>query len=189
MEISQKQKLRFEMKELRNGLDIVSVEALSDQIVSRFMSLDLNDYQTFFVYNSFASEVQTAELIKYLLVNSKKLYMPRVEGQLMRSVPVNRDSVFIKNKYGIKEPVGEAEEINNFVAIIPCLAVDKKGNRIGYGKGYYDEFLKNKDALKIILCYDFQIVDDFMPDEFDIPVDMIITDKRCLFLNNQKEKT
>ena len=188
MEQSKKQRIRQEMKELRNGLDVFAVENLSVEIFNRFLELDLSDYDQFFVYNSFGSEVRTKNIIEYLLANNKKVYMPRVKGLTMQSVPIDKNTKYLKNHYGITEPIGNHEEINNFVAIIPCLAVDNSGNRIGYGKGYYDKFLKNKNSLKMILCYDFQIIEDFVPNELDIPADMIITDKRILEIQANKEK-
>ena len=188
MEQFKKQRIRQEMKQLRNGLDVFAVEALSQEVFKRFLELGLSGCKIFFVYNSFGSEVQTKKIIEHLLVNNKKVYLPRVEGQIMQSVPIDENTKYLKNKFGITEPVGNNDEINDFVAIMPCLAVDKFGNRIGYGKGYYDKFLQNKKALKIILCYDFQLVNDLAPDEFDIPADMIITDKRILEIQTNKEK-
>ena len=98
----------------------------------------------------------------------------------MQSVKITTNTGFKKSSFGILEPEGEASDIDDFVAIMPCLAVDKYGNRIGYGGGYYDKFLKNKSAFKIALCYDFQFVDKIVSDKHDIKVDCIVTDKQIL---------
>ena len=180
MDQSKKSIIRQEMKEFRNALDVFTIESMSDDIYNGVLELDLIAYETFFVYNSFGSEVQTQKIIDHLLENNKKVYLPRIEGQVMQSVLIDSDTEFNKNGLGILEPIGDHDEINDFVAIIPCLAVDKRGNRIGYGKGYYDKFLQNKKAMKIILCYDFQVIDDINPEEFDIPADLILTEKRKL---------
>ena len=88
--------------------------------------------------------------------------------------------------YGILEPreikIALPEDIQ--VAIIPGIAFDKKGYRIGYGKGYFDRLLPKMNALKIALAFDFQLLDELPREKHDVKMDMIITDKRILRLNH-----
>ena len=93
--------------------------------------------------------------------------------------------------YNIMEPpvdspafdVAEAET-GNVACVVPAVVFDKKGYRIGYGGGYYDKYLKDKTCIKIGLCYDFQIIDSIIPNIHDIPVDIIISEKRIINTHN-----
>ncbi len=80
------------------------------------------------------------------------------------------------SKYGIKEPVG-CEEINIDLCLVPGVCFDKHLYRIGFGKGYYDRFLKkHKSVYSIGICYDFQIVDDIEPETHDVRLNKIISE-------------
>lgn len=184
-----KKRIRQEMKELRNGLDVFSIKVLSEKVFENLKSFSLDKMRVFFVYNSFGSEVMTDKIVEYLLDNGKCVYMPKVKGDQMFSLKICKETEFIKNAFGVFEPVGEPEEIDDFVAVMPCLAVDKFGNRIGYGKGYYDRFLKNKTAKKIAICFDFQIIDELPFEEFDVRLDYIASDRKILKIQSQKLRT
>ena len=68
------------------------------------------------------------------------------------------------------------------MAIVPMLAVDEQGGRLGYGGGYYDRFFEeNREILKIGYAFDFQILDTVPTEETDIPLDIIVTDKQIIF--------
>lgn len=95
----------------------------------------------------------------------------------------------IHNKFGIKEPAPSNERIvtdemlkgRNVVCLIPALAFDLRGNRIGYGKGFYDTFLhRYPQIIKIGLAFEFQIVYEIAHSTHDIPMDMVVTDKRVI---------
>ena len=177
---SEKHRIRHEMKELRDGLDVLAVERLSEEVFENFKKTNLNEFEKFFVYNSFGSEVKTQKIIKNLFLRGKRVYMPKINEKQMQAVLVDKQTNFKRGSFGIFEPVGELEEFDDFVAVIPCIAVDKDGNRIGYGGGYYDKFLKGKNALKVALCYDFQIVDKIPAEDFDVQVDIIVSDKSII---------
>lgn len=95
----------------------------------------------------------------------------------------------VHNKFGIKEPAPSNEHMvsdemlkgRNVICLIPALAFDLKGNRIGYGKGFYDTFLhRYPHIIKIGLSFEFQIVYEIAHSTHDIPMDMVITDKRVI---------
>jgi 5-formyltetrahydrofolate cyclo-ligase len=114
-------------------------------------------------------------------IKDKIVIVPKVaDNEIKPALITDFESLIPCGKFDILEPfdalIFDVKTIN--MVIVAGLAFDKKGNRIGYGYGYYDKFLKSvPKSLKIGLCYDSQIVEEIDSDEFDIPVDMIITEK------------
>lgn len=137
------------------------------------------------VYCSLQSEADTEELISFLLKAGKEVYLPRVEGSDMNFYRISSlAELKEKGSFGICEPQAD---INNKlskerldVVIMPGVCFDKAGNRIGFGKGYYDRYLQNAPkAYKIAICFEEQIIDNAIIDseEHDIKADIIVTDK------------
>lgn len=127
-------------------------------------------------YYSIGSEVSTC---KYFNDISKNWFLPRIDGENMLICPYSSDNL-CKNKYNIPEPMSLPVSIQDIdLIIIPALCADKKGYRIGYGKGYYDRFLKHKsqNAIKVVLTYSDLFIDDVFHDEFDERCDYVITEK------------
>ena len=181
-----KQIIRDDLKALRDEMNDEQVLILSKEIKNNLFGLDIFNAENFFVYLSFKNEASTGEIIDELRTRKKRIFVPKIIAKDMKMVELTGKSAIIKNKFEIFEPVGEMLDVQNFVAIMPCLAVDESGNRIGFGGGYYDRFLKDKQVLKIAICYDFQVVSSFVPEEFDVPVDIIVTDKRVIYCNKIK---
>ena len=81
--------------------------------------------------------------------------------------------------FGVREPdINKCEKITDFsdsICIVPAIAYDKSGYRLGYGKGYYDRFLKNNTLISVGVCYNELIEENLPRDEYDIPVNYIIT--------------
>ena len=175
----EKKRLRASMKKRR--ADNENRDVKETLMVERFYSLGYAEGTRFFVYRSYSSEARTDLLISRLQADGKKVYCPRVEGDKMVAV-LSKEEYAISPK-GIREPIGESYEGDFDAVILPLLAVDKRGNRLGYGGGYYDRFLKDKQGKKIAFCYDFQVVDKLPKEEWDVPVDEIITDKRWIRCN------
>ena len=159
----------------------IEVKKKSKDIISNLIKVLKNNYTTYFIYNSFNNEVDTSDLILYLLDNKKEIFMPKIINDVF-AIPFSKSTTFTTNHFGIKEPIADIKEIDNFVCIIPLLAVDINGNRVGFGKGYYDKFLKDKNCLKIGICYDYQIIDNVPKGTNDIPLDMVISEKRSIDL-------
>ena len=93
------------------------------------------------------------------------------------------------NERGIREPVGEETDEEMHFAIVPLLAVDRQGNRLGYGGGYYDRyFAKYKSTVRIGYCYDFQIMQSVPHTETDVPLEYIVTDKQVVYTDGKIRK-
>lgn len=135
-----------------------------------------------FTYVSYSSEVDTRKLINYALNQGKKVYIPKIikEKREMLAVEISTLSGLTVDEYGILEPniVDKNMVGNEFdLIIMPGVAFDRLGNRLGYGGGYYDKYIKTygKDTVKAALSYKIQIVDKINVEEHDIKVDYVIS--------------
>lgn len=135
----------------------------------------------FFV--SFGSEVHTHEMIKEAL-KSKIVIVPKVlNHQIEPSIIMDLDNLIPTGKFSILEPIELMKIAYKSIDLILVagIAFDREGYRLGYGLGYYDKFLaKLPKALKIGLCFDFQIAGKLPREEHDVSVDMVVTDKEVI---------
>jgi len=143
--------------------------------------------QTIGVYYPIGSEVTTFDIISHAIEKKKEIALPKVMDstkiQFFKVIEESFEKIkFKKGKYGIYENFMSNTYIDKFdLLIVPGIAFDIKGNRIGYGKGYYDRFLSFDRAKCIMgLAYETQIVYNISKNEHDIPVDMIITEQRII---------
>ena len=136
-------------------------------------------HRTAFCYLSYSSEASTDGLVEALKESGFEVYCPRVEGKEI--VPVLLGEDISLSPLGIREPIGEAYTGETDIVILPLLAVDEKGNRLGYGGGYYDRYLsKYGQAKRIGYCFDFQVLPFLPSEETDERLDYIVTDKRVI---------
>lgn len=171
-----KASLRAYMKKRRGENE--NRDAKEILLTENFLSV-FSEKESFFVYLSFSSEASTDKLVEKLLAAGKKVYCPRVEGKDMVAAEWSED--FTLSPRGIREPTGQAYEGKIDVAVLPLLAVDEKGRRLGYGGGYYDRFLRARpETLPVAYCFDFQIVREVPAEEFDVCAKWLVTDKRVM---------
>ena len=130
------------------------------------------------VYISMNDEVSTRYLIEELFELKKNIYAPKLLGKEIKFYKIKSFEDLKKGKFNILEPSGYIElDSNEAVIIVPGLLFDKEGNRLGYGGGYYDRFLKNKDFYKIGICFSDFLVDKIEIEEHDIKMNLVITEK------------
>lgn len=137
------------------------------------------DAKTIAFYYSTEDEVDTENLIAYTFLKEKTVLLPRVVGKQMVFLKVDETTKYQKSKFGIKEPISTEEydpsQIDLF--IVPGVAFDIKGNRLGYGGGYYDRYLCLSDAPKLGIAFEEQIINSIPTDENDIQMDIVQTEK------------
>ena len=180
-----------EKKRIREGISIIR-KNLSREIIAEKSKkiietlINLEEYRkaiTIMSYVSLDIEVDTKELIKSELSNqNKKVIVPYIrEGYIKASMLRNYNDLSI-GEHGVLEPTNKEEyKAGIDLIIIPGVAFDKTGSRIGFGKGYYDKFLKDYDNThKVALAFEEQIVDNVPSEEHDQKVDIIITEKRII---------
>ena len=180
-----KTNIRKTIYKKRCTLGEMYVKKNSAEIFKNLKTTQILGYNNILVYSDFKNEVQTGEIIDYLFKNNKKVYLPVCDCEkLTFSIHEISVSDFDSqlNFYGIKEPKFSKPSNNKIdCVIIPGIAFDTAGNRIGFGKGYYDKFLsENYSVCKIALCYEFQIVEKIPANPHDVPVDLIITEDRVI---------
>lgn len=137
-------------------------------------------------FSTHGSEVITGPMIQRALRDSKKAALPRVSGKpgVMHAACVRfPEKDLVKGTYGILEPRTETcpalKPASIDMVVVPGIVFDRDGHRLGYGKGYYDRWLKAFDVRKRIgVCFDFQVVNRLPKNESDVPVGMVITEKQ-----------
>lgn len=136
-----------------------------------------------FIYLGFGSEIDTMSYIQDFINDGKHIFIPRtdIKTKNMEAVEITSLDGLKENKYGILEPNDNKEEFykNNLdLIILPGVAFDHSGRRIGYGGGYYDRYLEDIDKriIKVALIYDFQLLENVPAEEHDIKADYIITE-------------
>lgn len=154
--------------------EIVRLEA--DRAIAETFLSAFGAYNGYFVYNGFGTEARTDIIISALLNAGKSVYLPRVEGEDIVPVPYFKGAETKKGAFGVDEPCGESYKGKIDIAVIPLLAVNKRGYRIGYGKGFYDRYLKDNPVKKVGMGYDFQF-EEFEEEEFDQPLDIYISER------------
>lgn len=177
----QKQKLREEYQTIRNN--IKNKKEKSQCITEKLkQNILYKNAKIVALYKSLPFEVDTAKIIEHALICGKIVALPRVVGEELKFYRITKDEMLIKSKFGVEEPIGDER---NFIdkpeidlVIVPGLCFDEEGNRLGFGKGYYDRFLANTELKTIAVCFKEQIIrNGFVPvDSNDVKMQMIITD-------------
>lgn len=181
-----KNSLRKSVLSFRSSLDKNDVLSMSADIFRQFLSIEkIRHASRFMLYVDFRNEVATREIISALLDLDKEVYLPVTLKEEKRLIPKRIFSLddLVSGAYGILEPNVDAPIIVPSlldVVVVPGSVFDKNGYRTGYGGGYYDRFLENTDAIRIGVCFDFQLVDDVFPENHDKRMDFIITEKSIL---------
>ena len=138
-----------------------------------------------FIYLSYSLEAPTDKLIEGLQNLGVRVFCPRICAKELQAVEYGED--FALNTLGIREPLGLPSEEGMDIAVLPLLAVDEEGNRLGYGGGYYDRYLQNHGGVtRVGYGYDFQVVGHVPHTDADEKVEFIVTEKRILSPNQKR---
>ncbi len=173
-----KKELRRLIKERKKNFSPEKASSDSEKIFNQIESLpQFKQAKVVLAYWSLPDEVITHRFIQKW-VGEKRFVLPIVVGDTLELGAFNGlEKIVTSQSFGILEPKTEELVDPKTVdfAIIPGVAFDKKGNRLGRGKGFYDRFLKETNAFKVAVGYDFQILDEVPVSSFDVPVDMVVS--------------
>ncbi len=154
---------------------------LADEAIFEIFMREFSAYKSFCIYNSIASEADTKKIIAALSGMGKAVYLPRVDGENIVAAPLGE---LKKGAFGIEEPCGQALKGYADITVVPLLAVNSSGQRIGYGKGFYDRYLKDSPTLKVGLGYFFQMR-EFAAEARDVPLDLFICERGIYYFGEE----
>lgn len=174
-----KDDLRRQIRQIKRQFTPQQLEELSLPIVARLRQR-LREAQTIVAYYPLLDEVDIRPLLDEWIAEGKSVFLPKVTGDETMELRryTGRDDLQ-EGAFHILEPVGEqfADNASVDVVLVPGVAFDAAGHRLGRGRGYYDRFLNSLRTVPnelIGVCFDFQKVDEVPVDAFDIPVDEVI---------------
>ncbi|MFH1715093.1 MAG: 5-formyltetrahydrofolate cyclo-ligase [Elusimicrobiota bacterium] len=191
-----KNELRNKILEKRRRMDSRELSVISARANEALSSLDLlHDARSVMVYSSFENEVDTWSFIEQTISSKGYVVLPKIKGCAgLAAYKITDISHLVMSGLGIKEPdesVCETVEISDLdLIIVPGVVFGRCGGRIGRGKGYYDNFLKEADGVISIvgLAFDFQVFDKVPQHENDVRMDRIVTEKEIIMCKKHRKE-
>ncbi len=176
-----KQALVKDIRDKRSQLTVMDRLPWDKVIHDRVMDY-VSPYSKIAIYAAMNGEVDTYGIMETLFWDESKIICaPKViPGKGMVFYRIRSFKDLKEGHFGVLEPIGN-EEIIPDLSITPLSAYNKLGYRIGYGKGYYDRYFAQHNCMRIGIAYSFQYLDIDFQDEFDIPCNMIITEKEIVY--------
>ena len=165
------------MLDKRNRLDTQEIVRRSRSAQEALISSkEFKSAKVIGAYHSFGSEVKTDLIIEQALAMQKKIALPSIEGENLAFYELSSGRYLVKGRFGIMEPLpyGPVEKLD--MLVVPGIAFDKKGYRLGYGKGYYDKFMTKRNIFTIGLAYSFQLLETLPSGGHDKKLDAIATE-------------
>lgn len=180
-----KQEIRRKIKALRTMLSEEEKMAAANAVFGQLeQTAAFIMAERILMYHSLPDELSTHEFLRKW-GDRKRFFLPRVNGVNLEILPYNESRLEL-GSFHIEEPTGndivDPDEIE--LVVVPAVAYDHVGNRLGRGKGFYDRLLSGTRATKIGVGYDFQLIDELPAEEHDVPVDMVITQTMVKVLKN-----
>lgn len=173
-----KKELRQMVRQKKRAMADEEIQMKSDLLEEKFLNSEAyRNAKAIYGYLPYNQEVRTVSMLQRALDDGKRVAVPKVYGDEMRFIWMTDLSQVAKGYAGIPEPVADAPVADDSHALVlmPGLAFDREGHRIGYGGGFYDKFLTEEpEHPTLALCYDFQVFQEVKTEEFDIPVDSVI---------------
>lgn len=170
-----KPEIRRLMRQLKAELSDEQKESLSQEVFAKIENCDaFKNARNVMLYHSLPDELPTHEVVVKWTLN-KKVYLPRCNGDELDVVKFQPQTMQT-GSFNIIEPQGEPVDKNLMdLVIVPAVAFDGKGGRVGRGKGYYDRLLNGCNATKIVVGYPFQLIEEVPAEEHDIKMNYIVT--------------
>lgn len=173
-----KTELRQMIRAKKRAMTVAEIEETSSRLGELLRQSPLyQNASTIYGYLPYNQEVRTVPMLEQALRDGKRIAVPKCYGDEMRFIYMEDLSLVEKGYAGIPEPIADEPIADDPHALVlmPGLAFDPQGHRIGYGGGFYDKFLaQEKEHPTLALCYEFQMLPHLDTEEFDIPVDCVL---------------
>lgn len=173
-----KQALRKAIREKKRAMTEEQICEASLRLGELFIRSEMyQQAKTLYGYLPYNQEVRTTAMLQQALSDGKRVAVPKIYGDEMKFIFLDDLSQVEKGYSGIPEPIKDGPVADDPTALVlmPGLAFDAQGHRVGYGGGFYDRFLeKEPNHPTIALCYEFQMLPELPVQEYDVPVDCVI---------------
>lgn len=173
-----KTELRREIRARKRAMTEAEIEERSAKLGRLFFaSRAYQNAKTIYGYLPYNQEVRTVPMLERALKDGKKVAVPKVYGEKMKFLYLDDLTAVAKGYAGIPEPIADEPVAHDETALVlmPGLAFDPQGHRIGYGGGFYDKFLAAEpNHPTLALCYEFQMLPKLDVEDHDIPVDTVL---------------
>lgn len=173
-----KNALRQLIRQQKREMTPEQIETASRALAEQFLQTKAyRQAKTVYGYLPYNQEVRTVPILEQALRDGKRVAVPKVYGDTMKFIYMDDLSAVEIGYCNIPEPIADEPVGDDPTALVlmPGLAFDKAGNRMGYGGGYYDKFLSEEpNHPTVALCYQFQMVEQIPTDSYDIPVNLVL---------------
>ncbi len=182
-----KRELRKAMIELRADMGQGARTRTENLLAARLMGTAMwKGAHNLLLFNATFREVSTKPLIDAAFAAGKHLYLPRIKDKDMEFFIVSSREDLAPGAFGILEPTTKIPLPADFspdttLCVVPALACDKEGYRLGFGGGYYDRYFARRKVHTVTIIYDRCVVDRLPREEFDIPVDAVLTERGFVY--------
>lgn len=180
-----KQEVRETIRQQKRSMAQEEIAELSAKVVARFLASPLyQNADAIYTYVSYNQEVITHDLIRQALLDGKKVAVPKIIEKEMDFYEIHSFSELVSGYQHILEPItnekANPEKDTSPIMVMPGLAFDQEGHRIGYGGGFYDRYLECRKQIfcKCAFAFSFQVYNHLETKEFDVCVDQIVTPER-----------
>ena len=186
MTVTDKTAARKRVFELRSIQEPEQLKVWSKAIFDRLVKQAIyTDAAEIYAYMDFRNEVMTTEFILRAWADGKRVAVPKVRGKEMDFFEIENFETLKDGYFGIREPDSTSAPVEwpNALMIVPGVAFDRKGHRLGYGQGFYDRFLEKRPGVyKAAVAFEFQLFDELPHEATDIPMQQVITEN-AVYLN------
>lgn len=179
--------LRVRCRAARRGIDTTTRRAAESALAEQLLELtELSGPGQLALYLPTDGEVDLSGAADELRRRDWQLFLPVIGPERsMTFAPWSPESPMVGNRFGIAEPEHDDADLVTAdalgVVIVPCVAVDRSGHRLGFGAGYYDRALATATAtLRIGVAFETQVVERLRPEPWDVPLDVVVTETRVL---------
>ena len=173
-----KQELRRSIRQQKRAMTEEEICQRSNRLAALFVASDAyKKAKTIYGYLPYNQEVRTVPMLEQALRDGKQVAVPNCYGDEMKFIFMDDLTKVEKGYAGIPEPIADEPVADDKTALVlmPGLAFDPQGHRIGYGGGFYDKFLEQEPTHPTLaLCYAFQMLPHLETEAHDIPVDVVL---------------